>query len=258
MKIRALAAPLFALAFASAFSTAAQAADTHYDVLEFTGPAAGKEADFESWYAKHIQAVLKVPGVKTVQRYKVEPPQRPGPYSPFYLKISLDTADLDGAAKKLTALMAEGKAVEDPAVTTTAYYLPQPKLMAKDVPGTTPAPKIAGKTDLITFDLLAMVNSDPEHEAEYNKNYDEKHFPDVIRNPGIQWGQRAKLVKKVPEDSAWPGWLAAYEYRAYDINAAIDEVGARLKDGRTRPLTFTKPGGHTWYTDAMGPELKAK
>lgn len=258
MTFRAFAAPLFASAFALAFSTAAWGADTHYDVLEFTGPAAGKEADFETWYAKHTQAVLKVPGVKTVQRFHVTEPPRPGPYSPFYLKISLDTADLDGAAKKLTALLEDGKAVEDPAITTAAYYLPAPKLMAKDVPGTTPAAPVPGKTNLKTFYLLAMIVSDPEHEAEYNKNYDEKHFPDVIRNSGITWGQRSHLVKAEPAGAVWPDWLAAYEYSAYDIPASVAEVGARLKDGRTRPLIFTKPGGKTWYTEAMGPELKAK
>ncbi len=239
---------------------AGHAADIkHYDVMEFIGPAAGKETAFNAWYKAHAAQVLKVPGVENVQRFKVDQAQRPNtPFSPFYLQIELATADLDAAAGKLSSLMAQGQDVTDKDSTVMAFYEPKPKLMAKDVSGTTPAPAIPGETKLKTFYLLAMVNADPQHDAEFNRNYDDVHFPDVIRNPGVVWGQRAVRVRVEPGTAAWPGYLATYEYRAYDVPAANDEVNRRLQEHITRPLTFTSQGGHTWYSEATGPLLHAK
>lgn len=247
------------IAASIAFALAASSAQgAPYDVMEFTGPAPGKDAAFQAWYTNHIAQVLKAPDVRSVQRFKVEQAQRPGtPYPPLYLQIALDTENLDAAAAALSALMQQGSAVIDKDVTITAYYAPRPKVMARDVPGTAPAPAIAGKTTLKRFYLLAMVNADSAHEAAFNSNYDEKHFPDVIRNPGVTWGQRSQLVRAEPAGIPWPGYLAVYEYSAYDIGAANDEVNRRLAEHITRPLIFTAKGGHTWYAGAMGPALHA-
>ncbi len=232
-----------------------------YQVFEFSSPADGREAEFELWYtAHHVSEILRVQGVKTVQRFRIEQAQRPGPaYPADVLLITLDAADEHPIAVKLASLLSKAGSLLEKDAGITAVYAPLgSRLMAKDVPGTVPAPEVSGATELKSFHLWAFVNAQQGHEEEFNKGYSDEHFPDVIRNPGIQWGQRSKKTDILPAGAQFPDYLADYAYSAYDIAAANAEVNRRLAEHITRPIPFPAKGGHTWYAAAIGPALPGK
>jgi hypothetical protein len=59
-----------------------------YVVMDFSNPAAGKDAEFEAGQSQHIKDVLALPGWMAAQRYKLAPPaagRRPN--KPQYLTI---------------------------------------------------------------------------------------------------------------------------------------------------------------------------
>ncbi|WP_439816374.1 hypothetical protein [Zavarzinia sp. CC-PAN008] len=44
----------------------------HYTIIVLSNPVAGREAEYDAWYTNtHIVDLLKVPGVKTAQRFKL-------------------------------------------------------------------------------------------------------------------------------------------------------------------------------------------
>jgi len=243
---------------AQAQSPGETAGQSTYQLFEFSSPAKDHEAEFEQWYAtRHIPAVQKLRGIKSVQRYRIEQAQRAGtPYPADVLVIQARPADEHALASKLYALLSEAGGNSDSSDALVAVFSPLgEKLMAKDVQGTSQAPAVPGATELKDFHLWAFVNAQPDHDAEFNKGYTDEHFPDVIRNPGIQWGQRAKLVDVFPASADYPHYLAEYDYSAYDIPAANAEVNHRLAEHITRPIPFSGKGGHTWYAQALGPVL---
>jgi hypothetical protein len=252
----------FAMILGLAGASPLFAAETEtYQVFEFSTPKAGQEAGFEHWYTtRHIPEIVRVPGIKTVQRYRIEQSQRSGPpYPTDVLVMSMDTADAHKAATKLASLLSQSGNLLDKGSAMTVVYAPLgAKLPAKDVEGTTAAPEIAGATELKMFHLWAFVNAQQGHEEEFNKGYSEQHFPDVIRNPGIQWGQRFKRADILPATAEFPAYLADYEYSAYDIAAANAEVNRRLAEHITRPIPFPAKGGHTWYAAPIGPVLPGR
>ncbi len=250
----------FAALFLGAAPLVAAQAQT-YQVFEFSTPAAGQEAAFEQWYTtRHVPETQRVPGVKTVQRFRIEQAQRSGPpYPADVLVMTLDTANEHAAAMKLAALLSKASGLLEKDSGVTVVFAPLgSRLMAQDVPGTAAAPEIPGATELKNFHLWAFVNAQKDHEEEFNKGYSEEHFPDVIRNPGIQWGQRSKKADILPAGAQFPDYLADYAYSAYDIPAANAEVNRRLAEHITRPIPFPAKGGHTWYAAAVGPALPGK
>ena len=76
--------------------------------------------------------------------------------------------------------------------------------------------------------------SDPAREDEYNKWYDTTHVPEVCAVPGFTGAQRFALVENgiAPNDPALPPYVAIYEIDADDPQASIQEMIARVGDGR--------------------------
>lgn len=84
--------------------------------------------------------------------------------------------------------------------------------------------------------LVAHVHpTGPEHEAEFNRWYDEVHIPQVIeRIPGIVGGSRYKYAEAqlTPQEVAPPHrYLALYEVDTDDLEATVGLLGAGLTDG---------------------------
>jgi hypothetical protein len=67
--------------------------------------------------------------------------------------------------------------------------------------------------------MLNLASVDPEHEAEFNRWYDEEHLPDVLRRfPQITSARRYRAT-----DGQEPRYLVVYEYEVAsesDLNAA--------------------------------------
>jgi hypothetical protein len=84
---------------------------------------------------------------------------------------------------------------------------------------------------------ILLVQSQPSHpsrEDEYNEWYDRTHIPEVCDIPGVVGAQRFELaessVMPAPEGSS--RYLAIYEVEADDPDTVLQELVARVADGR--------------------------
>lgn len=59
--------------------------------------------------------------------------------------------------------------------------------------------------------LLAMMDVDPAHEEEFNRWYNEEHFPDRVNCPGFLSGRRFMAVDGTPK------YLALYDLESPDV-----------------------------------------
>ena len=59
--------------------------------------------------------------------------------------------------------------------------------------------------------LLVMMEIDPEHEAEFNRWYDEEHVPERLAIPGFLSARRYRVIEGGPK------YLALYELESPDV-----------------------------------------
>ena len=80
--------------------------------------------------------------------------------------------------------------------------------------------------------LMVWADIDPEFEAEYNRWYDEEHFPLLLSVPGFLSGGRYQAVKGSPK------YLAMYELESIDVlrSAAVLD-GVRFRPSERRAQT---------------------
>ncbi|MDF2444535.1 MAG: hypothetical protein JWR01_2738 [Subtercola sp.] len=86
--------------------------------------------------------------------------------------------------------------------------------------------------------LVVTVVVDPEYEAEFNRWYDEEHFPDRMALPGFLRGFRS-----VSRDHGETRYLAYYEL----VDKAVLESAEYLAIGG--------PGATTEWTERLRPHL---
>jgi hypothetical protein len=136
--------------------------------------------------------------------------------------------------KGTTMKAAAGFVGAPPADAVVAVYSKWgPRVLASNVPGTSPAPEVAGKS-LLHYRLIVLSNPSPDSERQYNDWYDHQHVPDVLRVPGFKAGQRLKLIGHSPSNPELPRYAVNFEFDSADLEATIAEVKQRLKSGVTR------------------------
>jgi hypothetical protein len=86
---------------------------------------------------------------------------------------------------------------------------------------------------------ILMVQSTPvsaEREAEYNRWYDEEHFPDVLGVPGFTAARRYRIADAGPlkARSDIPPYIIVYEIEADDVNVPLEELRRRTEAGSIR------------------------
>jgi hypothetical protein len=136
---------------------------------------------------------------------------------------------------KGTTMKAAAGFVSDPRAdaVVAVYSKWGPRVLASQVPGTSPAPEVAGKSPL-HYRLIVLSNPSPDSERQYNDWYDHQHVPDVLRVPGFKAGQRLKLIGHSPTAPDLPQYAVNFEFDSADLQATIAEVKQRLKSGVTR------------------------
>jgi hypothetical protein len=136
--------------------------------------------------------------------------------------------------KGTTMKAAAGFVSDPPADAVVAVYSKLgPRVPASQVPGTSPAPEVAGKSPL-HYRLIVLSNPSPDSERQYNDWYDHQHVPDVLRVPGFKAAQRLKLIGHSPTAPELPRYAVNFEFDSADLPATIAEVKQRLKSGVTR------------------------
>jgi hypothetical protein len=136
--------------------------------------------------------------------------------------------------KGTTMKAAAGFVSNPPADSVVAVYSKWgPRVLASQVPGTSPAPAVPGKSPL-HYRLIVLSNPSPDSEQQYNDWYDHQHVPDVLRVPGFKAAQRLKLIGHSPSNPELPHYAVNFEFDSADLEATIAEVKRRLKSGVTR------------------------
>jgi hypothetical protein len=138
--------------------------------------------------------------------------------------------------KGTTMKAAAGLVANAPADAVVAVYSKLgPRVLASEVPGTSPAPAPApaGKSPL-HYRLIVLSNPSPDSEQQYNDWYDHQHVPDVLRVPGFKAGQRLKLIGHSPSNPELPRYAVNFEFESADLQAKVAEVKQRLQSGVTR------------------------
>ena len=74
-----------------------------YNIIVLSNPVAGREAEFNEWYAKpHIPDVLKCPGVVTAQRFRrVDSRSSPNATHKYVARYEVETDDLDATMAEI-------------------------------------------------------------------------------------------------------------------------------------------------------------
>jgi hypothetical protein len=100
--------------------------------------------------------------------------------------------------------------------------------------------------------MLALTNSVPGREADFNTWYDEVHIKDLVAVPGIVAAQRYLVVPST--DGADP----PYQYLTiYRTEGSAESVRANLAASRDRRVISDAlaPGGAMWTFQPMGPRV---
>jgi predicted TIM-barrel fold metal-dependent hydrolase len=245
--------------------TAAAAAAKTYEVMVFSKPVNGLEADFNAWYDRqHVPDMLQVPGFKAARRFVTIKAATPTSVLPPYLVIyDVRTADLDVTNAEVKSRAASGRIVRgrafDYATSATVIFAPRgARIRAEDIPGTAAAMRIPGKSALQTFYLVVFSDAAAGREDEYNSWYDTQHLPDVLHVPGFTWGQRYELADNETPSTRVPRYLALYEFKSYELAATSAEIERRVRDGLTRMSTAMAPDPMVYYMSPLGPLARAK
>jgi hypothetical protein len=78
--------------------------------------------------------------------------------------------------------------------------------------------------------LLVYTDVDPEHEAEFNRWYDEIHLPDLLRIEGFVGARRYKLAGPPPRGQEPAArYLAVYELASADTKAIMQRLGEEMQ-----------------------------
>jgi hypothetical protein len=78
--------------------------------------------------------------------------------------------------------------------------------------------------------LLVMANSEPGHEEEFNRWYDQTHIPDVLKIPGFISARRFSLSGHQLPGFAAPGfqYLTIWDLEADDLALPLAAMAAAV------------------------------
>ncbi len=90
---------------------------------------------------------------------------------------------------------------------------------------------------------IAQIDVPPEHEAEFNRLYDEEHVPRITSVPGVISGRRFKI--RGGKRGEIPRYLAIYELESPDIpqSKAWEEAAETPNWHRVRKTMTARQGG---------------
>jgi hypothetical protein len=201
-------------------------------LLVFSKPKAGREAEFEKWYARHLEEFVRIPGVSAAQRFvwvkQVNISDGLLEDVAMYRIAASNAAGLDATvqARMQDGRMENGAEFYEPSMFHGLYRPLALATPARSIPGANPKPLGAGP---VKGDFL-MVFSDPktpDQEEAYNAWYDHQHMPDVLRVPGFVAAQR---FVRVGGDWKLPRYLVIFQFETGDPQVTNQEIGRRIRE----------------------------
>ncbi|KAL1745815.1 hypothetical protein HDZ31DRAFT_35648 [Schizophyllum fasciatum] len=199
------------------------------------------EDEFNDWHDnEHGPARLTVPGIDSALRYVARDGQEPK-YAAVYNLRSPSVLE----SEEYKRLFPNASDAEKSLIARIASLQRRVYTLVSTLqhPATASAPDaLPGK-----YALLSMWEPLPENEVEFNKWFDEEHFPLVSRVPGYLRARRFKLTAVndiaggAPPPTDVPAYLAFYEWadagflEREEMKAAQTEWAAKITLG-SRPI----------------------
>jgi hypothetical protein len=182
---------------------------------------------------------------------------------PYLAVYDLDTTDLqrtnNEVKRRMTSgMLVKGDAMDYPSIATGIFEPITPRILAKDLSGTTGPTRQAGHTRLEAFELVVLSDAVEGRDQEFNDWYTTQHVPDVLHVPGFISGQRFKLVENDSPNTVIPHYLVKFEFQSDDLDATIAEINRRRTSGQTRMSTAMSPDAMVYFMSPLGPRVRAK
>lgn len=206
---------------ASTSVAAAGATDTihgpQYLQLTFTPSAAECQAARAAWLQHHAAGRTDIT-TRCLQHVTASDRPEDRSLPPYVLEVTSASAPL--------------REPQAPGVTIT-YRSAGSLHRARDEAGTDPTPP--GTGTVREYQMLVFSGpTTPALTAQYNDWYEHEHVPDVLRVPGFVSGQRFVRIGRVPALFRFTPYLVEFTLRSADLGTTGQQIGARIKDGRTR------------------------
>lgn len=218
----------------------------HVQIVLSNPVSADRDREFNDWYSQqHIPDLMRLPGFAGAQRYRLALPfAGTVPWSHMVL-YDLDCDDLGAMLTELVDAHSDGRIavsdVLDPASLTALVFSPAGAFQG--VPGR--------RRQL----FAALSKPAAGQEAEFNRWYDERHVPDVIRVPGILGAARYRLATRFldPLDRE-QSYLALYDVDSEDLGGLAAQLRADVRSGRTEMSEAIDTSALTaFFLEPIGP-----
>ncbi len=195
-------------------------------LMVMTDVDAEVEIEFNRWYdERHIPNMLSVPGVLNARRFRAL--QGKPNYLALY-ELRDTTVVARPEFRRVSALYPEA----DPRTREMFSNFRNPVRGVYRQILTLPQPEpqdLSGAKVL----MLRALESDPEHEEEFNDWYNTEHVPNLTRVAGCLRGRRFKLDGEVPNPLGKPSLYIAY----YDL-ASVEVLSSEAwREGVETPWT---------------------
>lgn len=187
-------------------------------LLTMTEPAPRDEEEFNAWYdTEHLAERLAIPGFVSARRWVADLPPGEGKYLATY---ELERPEVLESAEYLAHVGENFSPWSKRCLGRTAFY--RRWACEQILPGDALAPADSRAV------LLACGDVPAEHEAEFNRWYDEEHVPLLARVPGVLAARRFRAR------SGSPRYVALYDLADADVPRAPQWQAAQATEWARR------------------------
>jgi len=107
---------------------------------------------------------------------------------------------------------------------------------------------------MASYTLIALTNSKPEFDAEYNQWFDAVHIPEVLKVKGIVAATRFRLASAQRTAGNLPyKYAALYRIETGDLPATLSALGDAVQKG-TKTAAGDPERRALWVFEQMGEE----
>ncbi len=197
----------------------------NYRLIVLSKPVQGQEEAFNTWYTNtHIKDLMKVPGVKTAQRFKVRTDLSKNVAIEYVAEYEIESADITATIGEIRGrLGTDAMPMSDAFDRTTSSFI-----VIEPLAGVIPSENgKAGADDVQT--AVSFVFSSPVagQEDAYQAWYDKPHVTDLLRVPGYRQGQRFRVIPELSRNIA-QAYVARYDIQTPDIPTTMATARSRL------------------------------
>lgn len=198
----------------------------HVQIVLSNPVSADRDREFNDWYSQqHIPDLMRLPGFMAAQRYRLSlafAGRVPWSHAVLY---DLECEDLGTMLTELVDAHGDGRIavsdVLDPASLTALVFSPLGGFQG-----------VPGRRRQV---FAALSRPAAGQEAEFNRWYDGRHVPDVIRVPGIFGAARYRLATGFLDPlGGGQDHLALYDVDSEDLGGLAAQLRADVRSGRTQ------------------------